>query len=51
MRLLGFVIYSETVLNEYNEKYQELRDIVNNKLSKYKNRSISKGNSNVVIAA
>ncbi|MBR3161629.1 MAG: hypothetical protein IKF19_02740 [Bacilli bacterium] len=44
-------ITNEKVLNEYNEKYKELKDIIDNKLSKYKNRPISKGNSNNVITA
>ena len=37
------------VLNEYNVKYKEVLEIANAKLSKYKNRSISKGNSNSVV--
>ncbi|MEE3342648.1 MAG: hypothetical protein VZS44_00990 [Bacilli bacterium] len=44
-------ITDENILNEYNKKYQELRDIVNNKLSKYKKRSIGKSNNNSVISA
>ena len=42
-------ITNENVLNEYNKIYKELKDIVDNKLSKYKNRTVSKGNSNSII--
>ncbi len=44
-------ITNRKVLDEYNSKYKDLKDIVENKLSKYKNRSISKGNSNSVVDA
>ena len=44
-------ITDKNVLNEYNKKYQELKNIVDNKLSKYKNRSISKGNSSSIVNA
>ena len=45
------LISDKSILNEYNNKYKELKDVIDNKLSKYKDRAISKGNSNSVVSA
>ena len=44
-------INDDSILAEYNKKNKELKDIKDKKLAKYKNRAISKGNSNSVVDA